>query len=59
MDALLADHAEDIVMFDAPPPNEAAGRSPETQRAIPVGTSWPSASAIPCWDSRKTASREW
>jgi uncharacterized protein (TIGR02246 family) len=25
MDAVLADHAEDIVMFDVPPPNEVRG----------------------------------
>jgi len=27
MDAVLADHAEDIVMFDVPPPNEVRGKT--------------------------------
>ncbi len=27
MDAVLADHADDIVMFDVPPPNEVRGKA--------------------------------
>ena len=48
--------------FDAPRPLVwRAWTNPEVmvldQRAIAVGNGRPSASAMPCWDSRKTASR--